>query len=180
VIWWIVRSKGAACSPAAHDVLCCWTGAAAWGRVAPLGWRQGDGRETGGCGGLGGEKAGGPGFVGIHRTATRKSRGRSHNPRDGMSRLCRLVGSPHEPRLQGDIEAIFVRDVVELLDEPRGMGLTYGGRWRAGLSTGTAAGELDLAEHCARCAAGGCDSYTRCERGANATDCRRDTPTGRY
>jgi len=37
----------------------CWTGAAAWGRVAPLGWLQGDGRETGGCGRLGG-KAGGP------------------------------------------------------------------------------------------------------------------------
>jgi hypothetical protein len=55
VTWRIVPSKGAACSPAAHDVLCCWTGAAAWGRVAPLGWRQGDGYETGGCGRLGGE-----------------------------------------------------------------------------------------------------------------------------
>jgi hypothetical protein len=39
VIWWTVQSKGAACSPAAHDFLCCWTGAAARGRVAPLGWR---------------------------------------------------------------------------------------------------------------------------------------------
>jgi hypothetical protein len=56
VIWWIVRSKGAACSPAAHDVRCCWTGAAAWGSVAPRGWRQGDGCETGGCGRLGGRR----------------------------------------------------------------------------------------------------------------------------
>jgi len=47
---------------AARDLLhaaCAWrtmhqanslTGAAAWGRVAPLGWLQGDGRGTGGCG----------------------------------------------------------------------------------------------------------------------------------
>jgi hypothetical protein len=97
-----------------------------------------------------------------------------------MSRLCRLVESPHELRLQGRTEAIFVRDVVELLDEPRGMDLTHGGRLRTGLSTGTAAGGLDLAEHGARCAAGGCDSHTRFERGANAKDCRRDALTGRY
>ena len=64
-----------------------------------------------------------------------------------MSRLCRLVESPHGPRLRGRTEAIFVRDVVELLDELRGMDVTHGGRWRTGLSTGTAAGGLDLAEH---------------------------------
>lgn len=57
-----------------------------------------------------------------------------------MSRLRRLVESTHEPRLQGRTEAIFVRDMVELLDEPRGMDLTHGGRWPTGLSTGTAAG----------------------------------------
>ena len=59
-----------------------------------------------------------------------------------MLPLCRLVESPHEPHLQGRTEAIFVRDVVEPLNEPRGMDLTHGGRWRIGLSTGTAAGGL--------------------------------------
>ena len=34
----------------------CWTGAAAWGRVAPLGWLQRDGRETGGYGRLWGRR----------------------------------------------------------------------------------------------------------------------------
>jgi hypothetical protein len=33
-----------------------------------------------------------------------------------MGRLCRLVESPHEPRLEGRTEALLVRDVVELLD----------------------------------------------------------------
>ena len=39
----------------------CWTGAAAWGRVAPLGWLQGDGRETGGCSRLGERRPQDPG-----------------------------------------------------------------------------------------------------------------------
>ena len=64
-----------------------------------------------------------------------------------MYRLFRLVESPYEPRLQGRTQAIFVRDVVEPLDEPRGMDLTHGGRLRPGLSTGTAAGGPDLAGH---------------------------------
>ncbi len=105
-------------------------------------------------------KAGGPGFVGIKSTVTRKHRGRSHTPRDGVERLCRLVASPDEPRLAGRTEAIVVRDVVELLDKPRGRDVTHGGRVRTGLSTGTPAGRLDLAEHCAQCAVGGCDSHT--------------------
>lgn len=88
-----------------------------------------------------------------------------------MERLCRLVESPDEPGLEDKTKAICVRDVVELLDEPRGMDVTHGGRWRTVLSTGTTAGGLDLAEHCARCAAGGCDSHTRFKRVANAKDC---------
>ena len=72
----------------------------------------------------------------------RKHRGRSHTPRDGMERLCRLVASPDEPRLAGRAEAIVVRDVVELLDKPRGRDVTHGGRVRTGLSTGTPAGGL--------------------------------------
>ena len=31
-----------------YDVGWCWTGAAGWGRVAPLGWLQGEGRRAGG------------------------------------------------------------------------------------------------------------------------------------
>jgi len=38
----------------------------------------------------------------------------------------------------------------------------------------------DRADHCARCAAGGCNSHTRFEREVNATECRRDALTGRY
>ena len=30
-----------------RDFRWCWTGAAAWGRVEPLGWLQGEGRGTG-------------------------------------------------------------------------------------------------------------------------------------
>jgi hypothetical protein len=45
-----------------------------------------------------------------------------------MSRLCRLVASPDEPRLEGRTDAIFVRNVVELLGEPRGMDVTHGAR----------------------------------------------------
>jgi hypothetical protein len=41
VIWRIMGSSGAACRPAGHDFLCCWSGASTWGRVAPLGWRRG-------------------------------------------------------------------------------------------------------------------------------------------
>ncbi len=77
-----------------------------------------------------------------------------------MSRLCRRGASPDEPRLAGRTEAIVVRDVVELLDKPRGRDVTHGGRVRTGLSTETPAGGLDLAEHCAQCTAGGCDSHT--------------------
>jgi len=48
--------------------------------------------------------------------------------------------SPDEAPLEGRADAIFIRDVVELLDEPRWMDVTYGDRLRTGLSTGTAAG----------------------------------------
>jgi hypothetical protein len=41
-----------------------------------------------------------------------------------------------------------------------GRDVTHGGRVCTGLSTGTPAGGLDLAEHCAQCAVGGCDSHT--------------------
>ena len=58
----------------------------------------------------------------------------SSTPR--TSRICKAA-----PR------RFFVCDVVELLDEPRGMDLTHGGKLRTGLSTGTAAGGLDLTEH---------------------------------
>jgi hypothetical protein len=68
---------------------------------------------------------------------------------DGMGRLCRIVESLDEPGLEGRTDVICIRDVVELLDSPRGMDLTNGGRLRTVLSTGTAAGGLDLAAHCA-------------------------------
>ena len=51
--------------------------------------------------------------------------------------------------------AVCVRDAVELLDESRGRDITNGGRWRTVFSTGTAAGERDLAARCAPCTAGG-------------------------
>ena len=101
-----------------------------------------------------GGKAGGPGFVGIKSTVTRTHRGRSHTPRDGIKRLCRFVVPSDEPRLAGRTEAIVIRDVVELLDKARGRDATHGCRVRTGLSTGTPARGLDLAEHYAQCAVG--------------------------
>jgi hypothetical protein len=88
-----------------------------------------------------------------------------------MRQPCRIVESPDESSLEGRTDAICVLDVVELLDSPRGTDLTNDGRLRTVLSTGTVAEGLDLADHCAPCAAGGCDNYTRFERVANAEDC---------
>src|SRR5712691_1086432 len=42
-------------SAAQRDFRWCWTGAAGWGRVEPLGWLQGEGRGTGSCGRRGGQ-----------------------------------------------------------------------------------------------------------------------------
>ena len=49
-------------SAAQCDLRWCGTGAAAWGRVEPLGWLQREGRGTGGCGRLGGTLR-----AGLHR-----------------------------------------------------------------------------------------------------------------
>ena len=57
-----------------------------------------------------------------------------------MGLLYWLVESPDKPRLEGRLDTISVRDVVELLDEPRGRDLMNGRQIAHSLSTGTAAG----------------------------------------
>jgi hypothetical protein len=115
----------------------CWTGAVAWGRVALLGWLQGDGRETGGCGRLGGrpEDPGSSPFRA--RPRARTGEGATTLATHGTALPARRV--PRQAT-SGRTDATVARDVVELLDKPRGKDVTYGGRVRTVLATGTVAG----------------------------------------